>query len=138
MSSAQKSAAYDIAQYLESEGLGKLGVDLFTVMEPEGDDFIFFTLLHESPFGNQIERTLDKKVSDEVIHLVVNVYSSNEDDGRTQANRVQACLEEIKDMDTPTGTRYMIVLATDPVRLLGCDRTRRYVHEQTFRVMRKQ
>jgi hypothetical protein len=133
------SVAYDLAMYLESEGVGAFGEDLFTVTEPEGsDDWKFYILLHESPFGGVLERVLLGTISMETQFLVVNCLSSTETDGREAMTRIQNKLEAIKNWDIENGTRYMKAIAVAPIRLLGCDRARRYNHEQTFRVQRQE
>ena len=135
----ENSIAYDLAMHLEAEGLGRFGEDLFTVEEPEGEqDWKFYILLRESPLAGSLDRVLLGTVSMETQFLVVIVVSTMETDGRDTANKVNTALEDIINWDVGNGTRYMNAVAIAPIHCLGCDRARRYLHEQVFRVQRKE
>jgi hypothetical protein len=135
----ENSIAYDLAMLLESEGIGRFSEDLFTVDEPEGElDWKFYILLQESPVNGTLDRVLLGTVSMETQFLVVNVVSTTETDGRDTMNRINKVLENVCNWDVGNGTRYMNAIAIAPIHLLGCDRARRYVHEQVFRVQRKE
>jgi hypothetical protein len=135
--SFKKSITDDLIPEIEAAGIGSMGVDLFSVEPPDDQDVRFFTLLRQSPVGGAVHRVLSGNESMETSFLVVQVVSTTEEDGLDTANKVKETLEALRRY-LIEDTQYMSILAVTPVRLIGCDSQRRYVHEVVFQVNRKQ
>lgn len=138
ISTKANSVSDDIASLLEQSGIAIGGKDMFITVEPDQTESQNYFLIVDTSSDSFLSLRLDATIGMQTEFVEVQSYSKEKKGGREMLERVFKYLHGKGKFVMDNKTNYEIILALSPIRLLGLDKNRGFVHTVIFKVIRKE